>query len=180
MPSIKLKYVKQQVRKRRRKDGTCWKRLYYYYRRPGAPDDEKPLPGDPSQPCFHACLEQFNLRAERIEPAQIPGSFAHLVALYAHLVAFYKEAPDFKSLAEKTRYDTVASRRRLVRTAPERHVRHPMGELQGRNYEAGVIKVWQHKTKKWVRVPAPEKLRNLLDSMERRSPFMFVEEVGRP
>ena len=66
------------------------------------------MPGDPSQPCFHACLEQFNLRAERRDPEQVPGSFARLAALYT-------ASPDYTSLADKTRYDYGRVLARLVK-----------------------------------------------------------------
>jgi integrase len=260
VPSINLKYVKKQVRRRK-----GWCREYYYYRRPGAPDHGSPLPGNPTEPRFHECLENFNRRADRRDPASIPGTFAHLVALY-------KEAPDFIGLREKTRYEydrilkklvkalgrfdaenvrrrTIYAIRDELQSTPaeanstmrvigllyswaldQEHVAKnpaiklrllkgagPRQDLWSRddertflsvapreiceaflfqiltaqrqsdmraalwsNYNNGVIRVRQQKTKVLVDVPAPEKLRKLLDSMERKSINMFVDENCKP
>ncbi len=106
MVRVELRYVKRQDRRRPRRDGTTWRREYWYYRRPGAPDDGTRLPGTPADPAFHARLREFNARAEQVAPESVAGSFAHLAARYM-------ASPDFVQLSEKTRRDYAGMLRRL-------------------------------------------------------------------
>jgi len=98
---VDLRYVKRQVRERRRADGSLWCREYWYYRRPGAPDDGSRLPGCPTDAEFMATLRQFNDRAEARPPETITGTFANLVKRY-------KASPEFAELREKTQRDYAA------------------------------------------------------------------------
>lgn len=98
MPSLEIRYVKRQVRRRMKRSGSIWERIYWYYRRPGAPDDGKRLPGEPGSAGFAAALELFNGRAAACA-AMAPA------ATFAGLVDRYKAAPEFTRLAEKTRKD---------------------------------------------------------------------------
>lgn len=107
MVRVDLRYVKKQDRSRRRSDGTVWRVVYYYYRRPGAPDDGARLPGQPSDPAFHEKLREFNARATHVPPEKIQGTFAHLVADYV-------ASTDFTDLRDKTKRDYGAMLRRLT------------------------------------------------------------------
>lgn len=107
MARLELKYCKRQLRERRRKDGTTWRREYWYYRRPGAPDDGSAIPGLPGDPEFHAAVRLFNDRADHRPPEHTPGTFAHLVMAY-------RASPDFTSLRDKTRQDYSQILARLV------------------------------------------------------------------
>ncbi|WP_372072745.1 tyrosine-type recombinase/integrase [Tistrella mobilis] len=98
MVHVEIKYVKRQVRTRKRRDGSTWERVYWYYRRPGAPDHGKPLPGDPSRPEFLTTLREFNQRAEAAPAIADPASFAALVDRYT-------ASPEFAGLADRTRKD---------------------------------------------------------------------------
>jgi len=93
----KFVYRKQRQR-RRKKDGSIWSRTYYYYRRPGAPDDGVRLPDDPASPEFAATLQQFNERVENQPAKPAPASLAGLVERY-------KAAPEFTDLAVKSQKD---------------------------------------------------------------------------
>lgn len=106
MVRLEIKYAKRQLRERQRADGTVWRREYWYYRRPGAPDDGARLPGVPTSPEFMAALRRFNERAEERPPERIEGTFANLVARY-------KDSPEFTGLREKTRRDYAALLKRL-------------------------------------------------------------------
>ncbi|TCZ65565.1 tyrosine-type recombinase/integrase [Roseicella aquatilis] len=79
---IELRYVKRAIRRRKRKDGSIWQRAYYYYRRDGAPDNGKPLPGAPGEPAFMAALAAFNDRAEGGPAKRQAGTFSALVEAY--------------------------------------------------------------------------------------------------
>lgn len=98
MVSVEIKYVKVQRRRRARRDGTVWGRDYYYYRRPGAPDDGARLPDDPRSPEFAARLREFNARAEAVPVVAEPKSFAALVDKFLM-------APEFTDLSDKSRKD---------------------------------------------------------------------------
>lgn len=104
---VDLPYVKRQLRERTRPDGTVWSATYYYYRRPGAPDDGARLPGTPDDAEFLQRLKEFNARAEHVPPEHIAGSFAHLVA-------DYMASPDFTDLRDKTRREYAAFLRRMT------------------------------------------------------------------
>ena len=117
MVRVEHRFVKRQVRRRGRRDGTVWAREYFYYRRPGAPDDGKRLPDDPTGPEFADALRLFNARAAEDRPAeQIAGSFAHLVWAYRASSEFTTLAP--MSTAETNGRVAAEQNRRAERSGP--------------------------------------------------------------
>lgn len=99
MVKLNIPYVKRQVRSRKNKrTSAVWERVYWYYRRPGAPDDGARIPGAPNTPEFMATLNVYNERAANLPAPPSPGSFSALVTRY-------RQSPEFTGLAEKTRRD---------------------------------------------------------------------------
>jgi hypothetical protein len=103
---FEIPYVKRQVRERRRRNGSLWHREYWYYRRPGAPDDGARLPGTPEDPAFHETLRRFNDRAISKPPEEIKGTFANLVRRY-------QASPEYTDLQPKTRREYAAHLKRV-------------------------------------------------------------------
>ena len=96
---LELKYCKRQLRERRRKDGTTWRReRYRYYRRPGAPDDGTAIPRRRAIRSFMRRCGCSMTGPKSSPPEHTPGTFAHLVMAY-------RASPDFTSLRNKTRQD---------------------------------------------------------------------------
>ncbi|MCK6444103.1 tyrosine-type recombinase/integrase [Elstera cyanobacteriorum] len=92
-------YVKTQTRTYRHKaTGEKVAKTYHYYRRPGAPNDGEPIPGDPNSPEFLATLAAYNARADG-QPEKPHESTV------AGLFAAFRLSPEFSRLRDKTRYD---------------------------------------------------------------------------
>ena len=98
MLTIKFRYVKIVRRRRRRRDGTVWKKSYFYFWKPGAPDHGKRLPDDPASPEFAIAMQRFRTRAEETKNEDAPNSFARLIA-------DYRASPEFACLRPRTQRD---------------------------------------------------------------------------